>query len=58
MVKVSDEEYIQAKELIAAIIFDYDYDSLCPDGGYGRPHEEDCHAIAEEILEAFGFEIE
>jgi hypothetical protein len=38
-------KYINDKEHIAAIIFDFDEDEE-----YVRPSEETCHKIAEEIL--------
>jgi hypothetical protein len=43
----SVEDYLDKKEHIAAIIFDYDYSEE-----EERPHEESCHNIAEEILSA------
>ena len=47
-----EEAYVQTKESIAAIIFDYEGED------YERPHEEDCHAIAEEIMEFLGITFE
>lgn len=45
---LSEEEYIEMKESIAALIFDHDSES-------SRPHEEDCNSIAETIMDQLGF---
>lgn len=42
------ERQVALKEKIAAIIFDYEG----ADATYVRPTEEDCHKLAEEILDA------
>jgi len=49
-IELDQEEYVEIKERIASIIFDYEGED------YERPHEEDCHAIAEEIMSALGLE--
>ncbi len=46
------EAYISYKEMIASIIFDFEGED------YVRPHEEDCHALAEKILEALQIGVE
>jgi predicted RNA-binding Zn-ribbon protein involved in translation (DUF1610 family) len=48
----SEEDFLDKKEQIAAIIFDYDYSEE-----EERPYEESCHNIAEEILSACAGEI-
>jgi hypothetical protein len=48
---MADEEYIDMKEQVAFIIFDYDYED--PEM---RPHEETCHELAEQILKELGME--
>jgi hypothetical protein len=53
MYKMDVEGWVQAKENVAAVIFDYEYSE-----GYQRLHEEDCHGIAEIILKILGFRIE
>lgn len=51
------EDWVQLKEDISARIFDHDSEAndLVE---YNRPHEEDCNAIAEQIMEFLGFELE
>jgi hypothetical protein len=49
---VSEDVFVDLKELISATIFDYD----CAEGtNYNRPDEEDCNALAEQILEKLGY---
>jgi len=44
--EVTVEKFVDLKEWIAAEIFDFEYeDAEC------RPHEEECHKIAEIILD-------
>ena len=48
-------DYVQMKEDISALIFDYE-----PDGDLierSRPHEEDCNAIAELIMEKLNYKL-
>jgi hypothetical protein len=49
-IQLDQEEYVDIKEKIASVIFDFDSED------YVRPDEEDCHAIAEEIMDVFGLE--
>ena len=49
--RMNEEQFVDTKEMIASIIFDYHNE----DGEYIPPHEEDCHAIAEDIMSALGF---
>ena len=49
---MNPEEYVDKKELIASHIFDF-YGK-----DYSRPHEQHCHEIAEQILNALGFYVE
>ena len=43
-------DYVQMKEDISALIFDYESKDDNLDYMYDRPHEEDCNAIAELIM--------
>ena len=47
------EEFVDKKEMIAAIIFDFD--KSVEEEVYIPPNEEDCHNIAEQILNSLGF---
>ena len=42
--KMTDEDFVDLKEKISALIFDYDGD------GYIYPQEEHCNELAEKIL--------
>ena len=44
---ITADEYLDNKERISAMIFDYEYDT--------QPDEESCNEIAENILEFLGF---
>ena len=50
---LSVEDWVQAKEGIATLIFDWA--DIAEDEEYVRPHEETCHKIAEAILERLNF---
>lgn len=49
---MSEEEFVNKKEMISAMIFDYETDSLPDHSGL---HEEACNDLAEQILNALGF---
>ena len=51
---LSENEFIEMKESIAALIFDHDY-SIEDNANKEPPHEETCHAIAENIMDQLGF---
>ena len=46
---VTTEKWVDIKEEIASAIFDYESEE------YTRPHEEDCHHIAEDIMTKLGY---
>jgi len=48
VILLEEEDFLNTKEMIAAILFDYENE----ESDYVRPHEEDCHELAERILEA------
>lgn len=50
-------DYVQMKEDISALIFDYEPDDNSDLIERSRPHEEDCNAIAELIMTKLGFEL-
>ena len=50
---MDEEQWIDTKEMIASIIFDYEEEEHYEH--YIRPHEETCHALAEKIMKALGF---
>jgi hypothetical protein len=50
-------DYVQMKEDISALIFDYEPDDNSDLIEQSRPHEEDCNAIAELIMTKLGFEL-
>lgn len=47
-----EEDFVDKKEMIAGIIFDFD--SSVEKGIFIPPNEEDCHIMAEQILNALG----
>ena len=47
-------DFVQMKEDISALIFDYETETELIDG----LHEEDCNAIAELIIQKLGFELD
>lgn len=51
---LSENEFIEMKESIAALIFDHDY-SIEDNSSKEPPHEETCHVIAETIMDQLGF---
>ncbi len=55
---LSEPDYVQMKEDIAAIIFDYEgYANGSDLIEYIRPHEEDCHALAELIMDKLNYKV-
>lgn len=55
---LNEEDYVQMKESISARIFDHEGNASGSDLiEYNRPHEEDCNAIAESIMELLGYEL-
>ena len=51
--ELSTEEWVQTKEDIASILFDYENGV----NDYVRPHEEECHILAELIMEHLGYKV-
>lgn len=49
---LNEYDYVQMKENISALIFDYD-----DEGNYVRPHEEQCNALAEIIMEKLNYKL-
>lgn len=55
---LSEYDYVQMKEDIASIIFDYEgYANGSDMIEYVRPHEEDCHALAELIMDKLNYKV-
>ena len=50
-------DFVQMKEDISALIFDYESKDDNLDYMYDRPHEEDCNAIAERIMKKLNYHL-